>query len=56
MQLLDENSTISTREIARRVGISKWVPAFCDGTLIEKGFVSFKNFQNQKIRQIISMN
>ena len=48
MQLLDENSTISTREIARRVGISNGAAYYCVTALIEKGFVKFQNFSKSK--------
>ena len=39
MRLLAQDPSISTREIARRVGISNGSAYMCNG-LIEKGFVS----------------
>lgn len=44
MRLLDENPSISTREIARRVGISNGAAYYCVTALVDKGFVKLKNF------------
>ena len=44
MQLLQEDPSISTREIAFRVGISNGAAYYCVTALIEKGFVKLKNF------------
>ena len=44
MRLLDENASISTREIADKVGISNGAAYYCVTALIEKGFVKLKNF------------
>ena len=44
MRLLQEEPFISTREIARRVGISNGAAYYCVTALIEKGFVKLKNF------------
>ena len=44
MRLLDENPSISTREIAREVGISNGAAYYCVTALVEKGFVKLKNF------------
>ena len=44
MELLDENSSISTREIAYRVGISNGAAYYCVKALIAKGYVKLKNF------------
>ena len=44
MRLLGEDPTITTREIARRVGISNGAAYYCVTALIEKGFVKLKNF------------
>ena len=44
MRLLAQDPSISTREIARRVGISNGSAYYCVTALIEKGFVKLKNF------------
>ena len=44
MGLLDEDPSISTREIAYKVGISNGAAYYCVTALIEKGFVKLKNF------------
>ena len=44
MRLLQENPSITTREIARQVGISNGAAYYCVTALIEKGFVKLKNF------------
>ena len=44
MRLLDQNASITTREIAREVGISNGAAYYCVTALIEKGFVKLKNF------------
>ena len=43
MRLLEEDPSISTREIARRVGISNGAAYYCVTALVEKGFVKLKN-------------
>lgn len=48
MRLLDENASITTREIARNVGISNGAAFYCVTALIEKGFVKLKNFAESK--------
>ena len=48
MRLLQENPSISTREIARRVGISNGTAYYCVTALIEKGFVKLRNFTQSK--------
>ena len=48
MQLLDENPSISTRNIAHKVGISNGAAYYCVTALIEKGFVKLKNFTQSK--------
>ena len=50
MRLLSENPSISTREIARRVGISNGAAYYCVTALIEKGFVKLKNFAQSKTK------
>ena len=44
MRLLDDDPSISTREIARKVGISNGSAYYCVTALIDKGFVKLKNF------------
>ena len=50
MRLLDEDPCISTREIARRVGISNGAAYYCVTALVEKGFVKLKNFARSKTK------
>ena len=50
MQLLNENPSISTREIARKVGISNGSAYYCVTALIEKGFVKLKNFSRSRAK------
>ena len=50
MRLLDEDPSISTREIARRVGISNGAAYYCVTALVDKGFVKLKNFARSKIK------
>ena len=50
MRLLNEDSSVSTREIARRVGISNGAAYYCVTALIEKGFVKLKNFSQSKTK------
>ena len=44
MRLLDEDPKITTREIARCVGISNGAAYYCVTALVEKGFVKLQNF------------
>lgn len=44
MWLLQEEPSISTREIARKVGISNGSAYYCVTALIDKGFVKLRNF------------
>ena len=48
MQLLGEDPSISTREIAQRVGISNGAAYYCVTALIEKGFIKLENFSKSK--------
>ena len=48
MRQLDEDPSISTREIARRAGISNGAAYYCVTALVEKGFVKLKNFTQSK--------
>ena len=50
MRLLNENPAISTREIARRVGISNGAAYYCVTALVDKGFVKLKNFARSKTK------
>ena len=50
MGLLQENPSISTREIAHRVGISNGGAYYCVSALIDKGFVKLKNFTQSKTK------
>ena len=50
MRLLDENASISTREIARRVGISNGAAYYCVTALVDKGFVKLKNFARSETK------
>ena len=49
-RLLDEDPTISTREIARIVGISNGAAYYCVTALIDKGFVKMKDLARSKIK------
>ena len=44
LELLQEDPSITTREIADKVGISNGAAYYCVTALIEKGFVKLKNF------------
>ena len=48
MQLVDADPSVSTREIAQRVGISNGAAYYCVTALIDKGFVKLKNFTQSK--------
>ena len=50
MRLVDEDPNISTREIARRVGISNGSAYYCVTALVEKGFVKLKNFKQSQTK------
>ena len=50
MRLLDEDPTISTREIASKVGISNGAAYYCVTALVDKGFVKLKNFARSKTK------
>ena len=50
MRLLDENPSISTRGVARRVGISNGAAYYCVTALVDKGFVKLKNFTQSKTK------
>ena len=44
MRLICDNPSITTRDIAREVGISNGAAYYCITALIEKGFVKLSNF------------
>ena len=48
LKLINENPKISTREIARLVGISNGAAYYCLSALIKKGLVKFGNFATSK--------
>ena len=50
MRLLDEDPSISTREIAKQVGISNGAAYYCVTALVEKGFVKLINFTQSKTK------
>ena len=50
MRLLQDDPSISTREIARQIGISNGAAYYCVTALIEKGFVKLKNFTQSKAK------
>ena len=50
MRLLDDDPSISTREIARRAGISNGAAYYCVEALVGKGFVKLKNFARSKTK------
>ena len=50
MRLLEEDPSISTREIARKVGISNGAAYYCVTALVNKGFVKLKNFRQSKTK------
>ena len=48
MRLLDEDPSISTRDIAKKIGISNGAAYYCVTALVQKGFVKLKNFTQSK--------
>ena len=44
MRLVDEKPSITTREIAEKVGISNGAAYYCVAALIDKGLVKLSNF------------
>ena len=55
MRLLHEDSSISTRDIARKVGISNGSAHYCLA-LIEKGYVKLRIFLSPNLSQTIYMS
>ena len=50
MRLIDEDPSISTRQIAQKVGIANGTAYYCVTALVEKGFVKLKNFTQSKAK------
>ncbi len=50
MRLVQENPNISTREIARRAGISNGAAYYCVTALVDKGFVKLRNFTRSQVK------
>lgn len=48
MRMLDENPTLTTREIATAVGISNGAAYYLISALIDKGLVKAQNFSKSK--------
>ena len=48
MRLIDEDPSISTRQIAQKVGIANGTAYYCVTALVEKGFIKLKNFTQSK--------
>jgi len=44
MRLIQKEPSITTREIAQRVGISNGSAYYCVTALVDKGFIKLKNF------------
>ena len=56
MRLLDEDPSISTRDIAKKIGISNGAAYYCVTALVQKGFVKLKTSLTPKARPTISTN
>ena len=48
MRLIDENSKMSSRQIADKVGIANGSAYYVLTALVEKGFVKLENFKNSQ--------
>jgi|SRR5690606_7867554 EPS-associated MarR family transcriptional regulator len=48
LKLIEENPSISQRDLARDLGVSLGKVNYCLRALIEKGFVKANNFRNRK--------
>ena len=48
LKLIEGNSHLSQREIAKKMGVSLGKTNYCLNALIDKGFVKFQNFYNNK--------
>ena len=51
MRLIDENSEMSSRQIADKVGIANGSAYYVLTALIEKGFVKLENFKNSQLKE-----
>ena len=50
MRLLEDDPSISTREIAQKIRISNGAAYYCVTALVDKGFVKLKNFARSKTK------
>ena len=48
LRLIQEEPSITTREVANRVGISNGGAYYCITALVDKGFVKLKNFTQSR--------
>ena len=48
MRLLEDDPSISTREIAQKIRISNGAAYYCVTALVDKGYVKLKNFTRSK--------
>ena len=48
MRLLEDDPSISTRDIAKEVGISNGAAHYCVSALVEKGYIKLKNFTKSR--------
>ncbi len=48
LKTLEENPSLSQRDLAKRLGISLGKVNFCLNALVEKGFLKVNNFRNSK--------
>lgn len=48
MQILQENSDLTQRELAEKLGVSVGSVNYCLKALVDKGWVKIKNFANSK--------
>lgn len=48
LQIIQKNSQLSQRELARELGVSLGKAHYCLNALIEKGFIKSRNFRRHK--------
>ena len=48
MRLFEDDPSISTRDIAKEVGISNGAAHYCVSALVEKGYIKLKNFTKSR--------
>ena len=53
MRLIEENPSITTREIALKVGISNGAAYYCVSALIDKGLLKLKTLLAQRKSQLL---